>query len=336
MNVVVVGGTGYLGGRTVEALKAVQGADVSAASRRGPVSVDVTKPETFSALAGADVIVDLTDGTRTKPDALVAWCLEHGKTIVEATSDADTVRRLFEAHRSSAGPGRLVLGGGIFTGMSNLLAREVTNEVGPGSALTWAVASSPYSGAGRGTIALMVEASARKAVKTVDGRREEVPLERGPSLTIAGTQRPTLRMSLAEAEMLPSSTKAKNVDTYFAPKPGLLVTAFTMLPAWLMQAAWFQQVLELYFVVLRRVFLRNVASSVQMVARAELAGKVAERHLVARDGMQAGSWALAAMVEGLVASPPPPGACFIDDALTAEVIVTRSNALAGQTVFTRS
>lgn len=333
MKIVVIGGSGFLGGKTVAALKRFPGVEVEVASRRGPVVVDVARPETFAALEGADVLVDLTDGTRSRPDALAAWCLERGKTLLEATSDAETISRLVEAHQASAGPGRLVLGAGIFTGVSNLLARDVADVVGPGSALTWAVASSPYSGAGKGTIALMVEAAARPVVRTVGGKRETLALTAGPTLDFDGVARPTLRMSLAEAEMLPASTKATTVDTLFAPKPGFLVAAFTLLPAFLLAASWFRAVLEAYFTFLRRFVLRAVPSSVQMVATASRDDVRAERHVTAADGMDAGAWAIAAMAEAVGKTPPPPGLRFIDDVVRLEPLLARVNEVAGQAVY---
>lgn len=331
MRVVVLGGTGFLGRRTVEALRRVPGAEVLVASRRGPVAVDVERPETFDALAGADVILDLSDGTRARPDALARWCLARDLTLLEATSDAAAIARLRAL--PGGGPGRLVLGGGIFTGMSNLLARDVANACGAGCSLTWAVSTSPYSGAGRGTISLMVDGVARPAVSTRRGRRVEGPLARGPVVDIAGVPRPTLRASFAEAEMLPHSTGAAEVEVLFAPRPSLLVTAFVLLPPWLLARRWFRAILEGYFTVLRRWLLRSVPTSVQMVARAERDGRASARHLTAADGMSAGAWALAAMTETLASSPPAPGVCFIDDVATLDAILARANALAGVDVM---
>lgn len=329
--VVVVGGTGYLGRRTVDALRRAPDIEVVVASRRGPLVVDVERPETFSALDGAAVVVDLTDGTRSRPDALARWCLGRDLTLLEATSDAETVRRLREM--TGEGPGRVVLGGGIFTGMSNLLARDVATACGAGCSITWAVSTSPYSGAGAGTIALMVDGVARPAVSTRDGRRVESPLARGPRMNVGGVTRATLRTSLAEAEMLPHSTGAANVDVFLAPRPGFLVAAFVMLPSWLLARPWFRRALEGYFTALRRVLLRSVPSAVQMVARAERDGRAVERHLTCDDGMAAGAWALAAMAEALAKDPPPPGVRFIDDATALTPMLERANALAGAEVM---
>ncbi len=333
MKVVVIGGSGFLGAKTVAALRRFPDVQVEVASRRGPLVVDVGVPETFSALAAADVVVDLSDGTRSRPDALAAWCLESGKTLLEATSDAETIRRLVDAHRTAKGPGRVVLGAGIFTGVSNLMARDVAEAAGAGCSLTWAVASSPFSGAGKGTIALMVDGTKRPTVKTVDGKRVEHGLSRGPTIDFSGTLRPTLRASLAEAEMLPVSTGATNVETFFAPKPGFLVTAFTMLPAALLAKSWFRALLEAYFTLLRRFLLRSVSSSVQMVARAEKSEKVFTRTVSCSDGMEAGAWALAAMAEAVGRTPPPVGLSFIDDVVRLEPLTKRVNEVAARAVL---
>lgn len=336
MKIIVLGGTGFLGAKTVAALKQFPQVEVEVASRRGPLVVDVARPATFSALVAADVIVDLTDGTRSQPDALAAWCLEQGKTLLEATSDAETVRRLVQAHRQSKGPGRVVVGAGIFTGVSNLMARAVADEAGEGASLSWAVASSPFSGAGKGTIALMVDATARPVVRTVNGRREESSLAAGPTLDFAGTKRPSLRMSLAEAEMLPLSTKAGSIETFFAPKPGFLVASFTLLPAFLLQAKWFRSLLEAYFTLLRRFVLRSVSASVQMLARAEKNGRVFERHTTSSDGMQAAAFAIAAMAEGVAKAPLVPGLHFIDEVLQLEPVLARVTEVAGRPLYDSS
>ncbi len=336
MRIVVIGGSGFLGRKTVEALRRFPDVTVDVASRRGPLVVDVGKPSTFDQLRGADVIVDLTDGTRGSPDVLVAWCLANGLTLLEATSDAPTVARLRSTFAGNSGPGRLVLGAGIFTGVSNLLARHVAEGAGAGCALTLGIASSPYSGAGASTIALMVDGAARPAVRTVDGVRTEGPLERGPTLDFAGVSRPTLRMSLAEADMLPHSTRATSVQTLFAPKPAFLVSAFAALPRSLVQRRWFQRLLEAYFTVLRRFVLRSVPSAVELLAVAERDGRRVSRWVTTVDGMDACAWAIAAMAEALGRAPPPSGLCFIDDALALEPTLARIAEVAGRPVYVLS
>lgn len=331
--IAVLGGSGFLGSRVVAALKKAK-ADVSVASRRSAVSVDVTRPESWRALEPFDLVVDLSDTVTTPPDALIAWLLERGKCVIEATSDAPCVERLAAAHESTKG--RLVLGGGIFTGVSNLLARDVADRSGAVEAVQLGISSSPFSGAGTGTIALMVNAMGVAPVRFEGGQRiEEGGLLRGPVVDFAGTRRPTGVMSLAEPSMIARSTGAKKVDVSFAPRPGFLVSAFTMAPLWLARLGWYRAFMRAYFTVLRKFLLRGKESAVELTATAR-GTRVASRWLTTPDGMEAGGVALAAMAEAVASRSDWSGVRCIDDLTALEPIVARANELAGGPLLTLS
>ncbi|MFO0629796.1 MAG: hypothetical protein U0325_29745 [Polyangiales bacterium] len=326
--VAVLGGTGHLGSRTLRALTAA-GITARAASRRGEVAVDTTRPETWSALDPFDLVVDLSDTVTHPPDALVAWCLARGKTVLEATSDAPCVERLHRAHRDGAA-GRLVLGAGIFTGVSNLLARDVASRVSPVDALTLGVSTSPFSGAGAGTVALMVGALKTPWVRYRDGARvsgEAVIL--GAPLRFDRVVRPTVYGSLAEPYMLRESTGAANVDVRMALRPGLLARVFAHTPGFIARSAVYHAVLRGYFTLLRRVLLRDTPTAVELVAEARGGGATARRWVTAPDGMDAAAWAIAAAVEALGAAPTWTGARFLDDVCALEPVCARANAARG-------
>lgn len=335
--VAVLGGSGFLGGRVVEGLRQTE-LPVAVASRRSEVRVDVTRPETWKALEPYDLVVDLSDTVTHPPDELVAWCLARGKTVIEATSEARCVERLHAAHaKVSGGAGRLVLGGGIFTGVSNLLARAVADRLAGAESLTLGVASSPFSGAGKGTIELMLRAMEVPAVRYEHGERIEEPtIRRGPTLAFDDVERPSGYMSLAEPFMLFRSTKVAKVDVLFAPKPAVLLASFAAMPAWLTRRGWFKALLRGYFTVLRRALLTSVPSSVELVAIAEGAGKIERRGATTADGMEAGGFALAAMTEAVAADESWRGVRFIDDVCELEPIVARANRLAGRPVVALS
>jgi hypothetical protein len=329
--IVVLGGSGFLGARVVEGLRRAK-ADVSVASRRSPVAVDVTKPETWAALDPFDLVVDLSDTVSHPPDALIAWCLERGKTVIEATSDAPCVERL---QKLTPTKGRLVLGGGIFTGVSNLVCQQASTEVGAAESITLGIASSPFSGAGKGTIELMVGAMRVPAVRYEAGARIEEPGMRfGPRLDFGGTRRSTAFMSLAEPSMLKQSTGAQTIDVVFSPKPGMLVPAFVAMPGWLVRQGWFLAFMRLYFTVLRRVFLKSMGSAVELLAIAKSNGREVRRLVRSTDGMDAGGYALAAMAEHVAKTSGWTGVRCIDQVCALEPVVARANELAGNTVLT--
>lgn len=188
MRMVVLGGTGFLGSRAVTALKTIPGAEVDVASRRGPVVVDFTKPETFAALAPYALVIDLADATTYPPDALVAWCLAQGKTVIECSSDTRCVERLHGLGAKSA-TGQLILGGGIFTGISNLLGRDVAEAVGRADAVTLGISTSPFSGGGQSVAALMASTLATPTVTYAGGARTRSRWRRGPGSSCVRTWR---------------------------------------------------------------------------------------------------------------------------------------------------
>ena len=298
--------------------------------------LDVTRPETWSALDGADVVVDLGDATRVPPDELIAWCLSRGLTVLEATSDGPCVERLHQRF-ASATSGRLVLGAGIFTGVSNLLARQAARDLGGAvERVTLGIASSPFSGAGAGTVALMLSALRQPVVRYEGGRRiEEVGMTSGRSVDFGAATRSTLRAPFAESFMLRESTGAHDVEVLFSPRPAMLVSSFKAMPRWLGASALGQALFGTYFTVLRRALLRGVTSEVELYAAAEATTsedlRRAERKLVASDGMRAAAWAIAAMVEALLsgAASASSKVCFIDDVCALDPIVARANALSG-------
>jgi NAD(P)-dependent dehydrogenase (short-subunit alcohol dehydrogenase family) len=356
MRVVVLGGRGHLGRRAAQALERLGaigaigamgalgalGAEqlvVEIASRSSPLRVDLDDPASFEALVGADVVLDLADTTTSAPDALARFCLERGVVLLEGSSDPATVRRLAALAAEHAGSrGALVLGAGIFSGVSNLLAREVCREAcheaaGAPRELVLGISSSPYSGAGAGTVALMVAMLSRPAVRWSSHTRAQEALARGPALDFGGARRPTLRAAFAEQEMLGPSTGAASVDVLFAPRPALLVALFLALPARLLASSAMALVMRAYFSIVRRFVLARVTSRVELVAEAVgPEGRRARRALACDDGMEAGGVAAAAMVglllERLARGERPRGVSFVDDLLELDEVVSRSNALA--------
>ncbi|MFO0551468.1 MAG: NAD-dependent epimerase/dehydratase family protein [Polyangiaceae bacterium] len=326
--IVVVGGNGYLGSRCVRALRAL-GVEVSVASRRGELRVDLSDPSTFENLAGADVIVDLADTTTHAPDELARFCLGRGLVLVEGTSDPPAIRRIHEENAGKDHAGAVVLGAGIFTGVSNLLARAAARGVANPESIELAISSSPYSGAGQGTVALMVAGPGRAASRFADGaRRDEPAIARGPKIEFPGVTRPTLRLSFAEQEMLGPSLGVPNTDVLFAPRPALLVPAFLMLPGFLVRSAIFRLFMGAYFAFLRRVLLRSTRSRVEMVATARSDKDVARRTAVAEDGMAAGGNAAAAIALLVARAKRPRGVVFVDQVVALDAVVELANRVA--------
>ncbi|MBI5517058.1 MAG: hypothetical protein HY909_24985 [Deltaproteobacteria bacterium] len=334
MKLVVLGGGGYLGARAVKALQGLPGVEVKVAGRsaRGPdgVQVDLTRPETFGALDGVDLVLDVADATRAPPDALARHCLERGVTFVEASSDRAVVERLHDTLKDVPSPkGAVVLGAGIFTGLSNLLAAEAARRAGNARRVVWAARTTPFAGAGESTVKLMTDTLRVPTVRYEAGQRVTGPtVLRGPALPFPSGVFPTLESAMAEGPMLHHSL---GVDTrvYLSPYPRVLQTMFLAMPAWLLGSGVFLWFLGVYFSLLRRVLLAGRPSDTELVARAE-GDRVVTLGLRVDDGMRAGGEALAALGL-LLAEHPPRGRAvyFIDQCVTLDEAVARMHALPG-------
>jgi short subunit dehydrogenase-like uncharacterized protein len=336
MKIVVVGGHGYLGSMAVAALRRDPSVTALAAGRSargdGSVRVDLTDPTTFAAVDVADVVVDVADATTTAPDALAAYCQRRGITFLEATSDRDVVTRLM-ARTERAGDGAVVLGAGIFTGLSNLLARAAAAKVTGARSVTWAVRSTPFSGAGTGTVKLMAALLAMPTVRYEGGRRVEgPPVRTGPRMPFPSGEAPSIEVPFAEAEMIHRSLGV-DVTVAMSPYPNVLQAVFLWTPAWMLRSGWYRWFMAAYFTVLRRVFLAKRASPVEMVARAEgEAGATATMTLHADNGMRAGAVAIAAIARVLGARrPAQKGAVMVDEVMgIAEVLAAMDGLSEGR------
>jgi hypothetical protein len=176
----------------------------------------------------------------------------------------------------------------------------------------------------------MVAMLRRRAVRWVDGVRQQEPLSKGPRVTFPSGSRPTLRAAFPEQDMIGPSTRATNADVLFAPVPGVLVMAFLMLPGWLLPTRALAWVMRVYFTVLRRVLLRSLTTRLEMVADAESAdGKKVRISVATRDGMAAGGTAAAGIVLAL-AERTPRGTSFVDDLVGLDDVLARANALGSE------
>lgn len=333
MRIVVIGGNGFLGSRAVRALRRAPGVEVVVAGRSAPLRVDLARPETFSALAGADVIVDASNSHEVSPDALAAHVRANGGVLVEASSDAGVVDRLL-THRgatASSDRGAVVLGAGIFTGVSNALARAAFESTRDCDEIVLGVRTSPFSGAGGGTVDLMTDVLARPTTRIEKGAARDGPsVARGPTLPFVEGSYATLHVPFAEPAMVHASTRVPNVTMHMAPAPGLLRLAFLSLPSALLRMRWFLGAMRLYFSFLRRFVLRALGTRVGLVAVARRNGSdETTMALTVNDGFELAGAAIAATALLLAErSPAPTGTFVVDELVSLDAMLARSKALA--------
>lgn len=332
MNALVIGGRGHFGSEVVRALRTA-GHRVESAGRRvgGPgVRVDLNAPDTFAAMDAFEVVVNASDSLTAPPDQAIEHCLAQGKTFVECSADAETVERLIHAHRGpSATRGRLLLGAGLFPGVSNVLAASALPSDAAANTVELAAQSSPFAGGGRGMCRLMVTALAHNAVTFAQNQRTEyAPASPGPRLRFGGEERRTMRVDFAETAMLHASTGALNVATYFSPAPALLITPMTVLArSSLLKLGFVRWAMLVSLILLRAWLLRRLPTAVALSAVVDRVGSRRAqgvfRTVRVNDGVLAGACATTALIEAIVARPDQLGLVLPDQVITLEPLLQR-------------
>lgn len=340
--ILVVGGRGFLGRRTVSALRRLPGVEVGVGSRRareGGVEIDILDSSSRPSMSGYDIVVNCSDSVAVPPDRAAEYCLRSGIVFVETSAHAGVVETLRESALEVDEPsGSVVLCAGLFPGLSNLLAAELRGAAEGGRAEV-GVRYSPLSQGGPGVCSLMLDLLARPARRFQDGARVEHPsVSIGGRFPFSRGERAVLRVGLPESLMLHWSGGASTTDAYLAPVPGVPVSVLrlaVLLSPWEVvrwgPLRWFAGgALRL----LRTGALRWLGSPVELAARVAPAGGEPARcgSLRVSHGFDATACAVAATVGALLDQPPDPGVHLIDQVTGLHDVVGRMRELGGVTL----
>ena len=330
MRILIIGALGYLGGHILRALRARGGHELFLGTRRPfddqMTRVDLGDPETFGAFDEVDLVIDASDSTLVEPDEAIAYCLGRGKLFVETTSEPGTLERLTDRFHGRDAPGALILGAGIFPGLSNLIGAQAAAELpAPCEQLELGIAFSPLSAGGQGMVYLAGRYLRTDAVHFESGRRRTTAgVRRGPKLPFPNKDRRTIQIPFGEPVMLHASLEVPEVTAYMAPLPGILRPAFTLPPTWLLRNPLVGVLMTVWLTVLRRVLLSWRATPVELVAVATSRdGEVRIRKLRVEDGMRAAGEAVAALVDLLERGPRPRGGVTLDEVTSLEEFLPR-------------
>jgi hypothetical protein len=339
IRVLVIGGSGFLGSRTVQALAKLPGVQVTASHRGADSGVgarlDLAEPSTFSEMTKYDFVVNTSDTLAASPIRAIDYALYNGVRFVEAGAHAATMDELMRRTRGPAADrdgwtGTLLLGMGLFPGLSNLLAKHVVRWVGPPEELNVVVRRNPLAGGGPGLVELMVRATQDDTVRYAEGTRvTEPPIRPGVRLFTGKKTVPTIGVGLPEAHMLHASLDIPSVATFVTTTPTLPSWMTSPLLRWMPTGPDAEKV----FVPMMRRYLRTIRTGVfkgkpEFVEINVVTGDGDQFALRTDDGMAATAYALAASVAAMDAADPAPGAYLPDELLELGEVMNRMLALA--------
>ena len=342
--VLVIGGKGFFGNAVVSALSRLPKCEVWLGGRSvtgdRTVMIDLGNPGTFSAMESFDCVVNCASSVEVGPDEAIQYALRNDLFFVETTAEANTVERiLFKTRRRNGNTqadctGVVVLGMGIFPGLSNMCAAALHRQGCAQERLEVGIQLSPLSGAGANMRALMVEMMRSSAVQYEGGERMELsPFSPGPTLNFFDVQRATVCVLLPETTMLHMSTGVPNISATVAVTPRYLHTLLQACTRILLPKRVVRQLLlpliQLALLIVRGVLLRWKVSPIQITTAGDaVVGKPFA--LRANDGLRAGGCAVAAAVALLAdRERPPPGVYTPDELLNLEPVVELLKTLGG-------
>lgn len=330
--ILVIGARGFLGEKVANALEGRTNWEVwrgSRTHREGQWErVDITNPSLLAGLDRFDVIIDCAASSHASPDALIEHCLTSGGILIESTADPGIIGRIGARWHGIAASGTVLLGMGLFPGVSNLLARDLIRAAPGCCGLDLAVRLNPLSGAGRAVADLMTRLMATNAVWYSGGERQVTPpLRPGPRMEFADGPAQTLSIGLPEPEMLHWSTGIANIAGWLSPRPRPLRVPLALAGFVTRKASpgdFTLTSIEEATYTLRGRMLSRRATPVELHAEAWSLGR--ERRgtisLVVPDGMQATADALVAAAALLTEREGPlPGLILPDEAFDLQTIL---------------
>lgn len=323
--ILILGGRGFLGAKIARACTHIEHAQVDIASRsdsNDTIALDLSKPEHFIKMNGYDIVIDCADALKVDPEPAIRHCLAHGIIWLETTSDPIFIRRLLALESNPDWTGTLILGAGIFTGYSNMLAAHAAHQIDdPDHALTLGIRWTPLSAGGAGMVGLMthllnvptayVEDHQHKLTTTID-RSDPLPFDNGNHRGI--------HLAFSESSMLFHSTNAKDIRVYASLIPFVAQLAFLWTPMFLLRLRPVQWLMTIQMTILRRFLLKGFESSLRMVAVAKTQEKTCVSTFYTDDGMAFAADAVAAKVRCLNQSPPKAGIFTVDQSVSWDAL----------------
>lgn len=311
--VIVIGGTGFYGSVVAEHIARLPAVEVVIAGRRPPaggLAVDLTKPSTFAQLKGAHWVVNCSDSVLAPPDQAIAFCQSAGIGWLDMGAEAHAARRLLGLEAPGA---PVVIGVGVFPGLSTSLAHHLVSTTEGVEALTLGVRISPLSGAGMANCELMTHMFEAPSLHVHNGQLHE-----GPPL--GGTHRLPVRQNvyahylgcgLPDAALLAHATEVPSITTALAVNPGFLRFSFRLLAALTRWAGPLRPVMRWMSRWLLRLsrgmLLKNVGSPVQLTAQVKTGVGTKTATLEFHEGRQATAVGVASVLAACLEKNLAPG-----------------------------
>lgn len=272
--VLVIGEKGYLGSQVVESLRESNQVTLVSFTRS---ELDMARKETYTNIDKVERIIICAECLIEDKIRFIRYCLERSKIVIESSADPKVIEQLMQAFERSITKGTLLLGMGVFPGISNIFLKETVAkcEKMP-QQIDLIVSTSPFSGAGQEMCKLMIQ-----FLKSSPPWKAEL-LELG--------------LLFPEVFMLKKSYPSLEIQTFFKPMPAFLTLFLKMLQVTnILKVRPIEIIFLKLFILLRKKLFIKKSTPLVMRARTKEMGVISALQL--KDGVKSAANALALSAE---------------------------------------
>jgi hypothetical protein len=346
MNILLIGGKGFLGRRLLNALTLSAGGDfrVTIGSRRNDkdqIAINLNEPADYPRLREFDAVINCAAIRPEGYEPLIRYCLNAGVRLLETTADPSTIRLLIQlkdqlgaSHPPATSTGLFLFGVGIFPGVSNLLISQVISDNPGAQAVNLGIQYKVMSGAGRGMCHLMVDTIGSPCHWFEQGQEHEsaVPFFSLGHLTFRTRPSAALQLTIGELYTMHSLLPSGSARSYISFRPTWLnrpcYYLFNTAPYLGIFKKPALRLLFSMFYFVRGILLRNHKTDIRLLCTAPPSRRV----IWFNDAFLAAGFFTVALLRQLQTTPAPGGCHAVEDIYTLDTILPLMARLGNKTL----
>jgi hypothetical protein len=340
MNILLIGGKGFLGRHLLSALSMSDTGNlrVTAGSRRPDkdmIMVDLHDAADYRKLRDFDAVINCAALSSERYEPLVHYCLDHGVRMLETTADPAVILLLMKLRQRFSGhlpvpssPGLFLFGIGIFPGISNLLIREGLSGHPAAKQVILGIEYKVMSGAGRGMCQMMVDTIGSPGYRYEEGREcvSAVPFSGLCRLSFRGSPSTAIRVTLGELYTMHGLLPSGSASCYISFRPALFNRPCYHLFNWVSRLGSMKKpalrLLYRMFYFVRGILLRSRKTDIRLLCTVTGGqnGEVKQQRIWFNDAFLAAGLFTAVIVRQLQANPDR-GCRAVEDLYTLDTIL---------------
>lgn len=344
MNILLIGGNGFLGQHLLKAINLSEIGDITLTigarhDGQDQIAIDLNDPIDYPKLRSFGIVINCAGIRPDRYAPLIRFCLDNGIRFLETVADPAILRLLLQLKEQFAGPasGLFLFGVGIFPGFSNLLIKKTLAENTGGTAIDLGIQYKVMSGAGRGMCRLMADTIGAPCHWFEQGREREsaVPFFSLGQLSFDTRNSTSIQLTLGELYTMHALLPEGSARSYIS-----------FQPVWLNRPCYYLFNAISYLGFFKKPALRLLYGSFYLVRGILLKNRKTDIHLLCRvtgattsqcrtwfnDAFLAAGFFTTALLRLLQTDPFPTGCHGVEDLYSLDTVLPLMAALGKNTL----